>query len=99
MTDLRGKYVIVRANSAGVFAGEFVDKENDAVELKNMRRIWYWEGAASLSQLAESGTSKPNECKFPEVVSGPVILQNVIEIICCTEKAKISIEGVPVWKK
>ncbi|MCF0120546.1 MAG: hypothetical protein HUJ65_02815, partial [Oscillospiraceae bacterium] len=35
-----------------------------AVELTQCRRIWYWSGAASLSQLANDGVRKPDECKF-----------------------------------
>lgn len=94
---LLNEYVIVRTYSAGVFAGTLIKKEDDQVEMHNARRIWYWEGAASLSQLAIDGTSKPNECKFPEAVP-QVILLGVIEILKVTEKAKSSIEGVPVWK-
>lgn len=91
-------YVIVRTYSAGVFAGFLVKREGKEAELKDARRIWQWFGAASLSQLAESGTSKPNECKFPETVS-KVILTEVIEILSVTEKAKKIIESVPVWKQ
>ena len=36
-------------------------KDGDEVELKNCRRIWYWNGAASLSELALSGV-KRDEC-------------------------------------
>jgi len=91
-------YVIVRTYSAGVFAGFLVKREGKEVELKDARRIWKWFGAASLSQLAESGTSKPNECKFPESVS-KVILTEAIEILSVTEKAKKTIESVPVWRE
>ena len=96
---LKGKkYVIARTYSAGVFAG-FLDslKGKEAV-LLNARRIWFWEGAASLSQLAVDGTSLPNKCKFPVAVSR-VELTEVIEILDVTEKAKQSIEGVPIWQK
>jgi len=94
----KGSYVIVRTYSAGVFAGEFVSRKGQEVILKNARRIWYWSGAASLSQLAMEGTSKPNECKFPCEVSEVELLQ-AIEIINVTNKAKESIKGVPVWAK
>jgi hypothetical protein len=67
-------------------------------KLKNARRIWYWDGAASLSQLATSGTSKPENCKFPEPVAS-ILLTEVIEVIPITLAAKKSIESVPVWKK
>jgi hypothetical protein len=64
--------------------------------MKKARRIWYWEGAASLSQLAVDGPNKPNKCKFPVEVE-EVILTEAIEIIPCTEKARLAIEAVPVW--
>lgn len=92
------RYVIVRTYSAGVFAGEFVSRKDQEVILKNARRIWYWAGAASLSQLAMEGTNKPNECKFPCEVNKVEILQ-AIEILDVTDKAKLSIKGVPVWKQ
>ena len=92
-----GKYVIVRTYSAGVFAGVLVKKEGKEVELENVRRIWYWAGAASLSQLAMEGTSDPKNCKFPCEVDF-VTLTEAIEIIVCTDKAKESIKGVKVWE-
>ncbi len=93
-----GKYVIVRTQSAGVFAGTFVSRKEQEVILKDARRIWYWSGAASLSQLAMEGTSDPNGCKFPCEVSRVELLQ-AIEIIDVTDKAQESIKAVPVWKK
>ena len=91
-------YVIVRTYSAGVHAGELVSRNGKEVELKNARRIWYWAGAASLSQLAMEGTSKPRDCKFPCAVA-KIILTEAIEIIPCTEKAQQSIKDVPIWKQ
>lgn len=92
------EYVIVRTYSAGVFAGYLKRREGKEVELTDARRIWYWSGAASLSQLATDGTSNPSGCKFPCAVKN-VILTEAIEILAVTPKAKKSIEDVPVWKK
>jgi hypothetical protein len=90
-------YCIVRTYSAGVFAGEIVSQNGKEVVMKNARRLWYWSGAASLSQLAMEGTCKPDECKFPcEVLE--VTLTEAIEILKCTEKAKNSIASVKVWE-
>ena len=91
-------YCMVRTYSAGVFAGYIEKRDGKEVILRNARRIWYWDGAASLSQLATDGTSSPKNCKFPCPVDS-VILTEAIEIISITEKAKKSIEEVPVWKK
>ena len=92
-----GKYCIVRTHSAGVFAGTLKSREGKEVVLTDARRIWYWDGAASLSQLAMSGTSKPENCKFPEPVS-EVLLTEAIEIIPCSKQAIKSIKGVPIWE-
>jgi hypothetical protein len=97
-TVLINQYVIVRTYSAGVFAGTLVQKEGVEVELSNARRLWYWQGAASLSQLAEEGSSDPGQCKFPQEVS-QVILSGVIEILKVSDKAKECIKGVPIWKE
>lgn len=93
-----GDFVIVRTYSAGVFAGELVRRDGKEVELKDVRRLWFWSGAASLSQLAESGTSKPKACKFPETVS-TIIVTEAIELLSVTDAARASIKDVPVWKE
>jgi hypothetical protein len=90
--------VIIRADRAGVFFGEIKERSGSEVVMTNVRRLWYWDGAASLSQLAVNGTVRPDECKFTVVVPEMTIL-GVIEIIPCTEKAIASIEGVREWKK
>ena len=90
-------YVIIRADRAGVFAGYLKDHNNGKVQLHNARRLWYWSGAASLSELANNGTKKPNECKFP-APNKKIIILGVIEIIPATEQARKSIEGVKVWQ-
>lgn len=89
---------IVRTYSAGVFFGKIENRIGQEVVLSNARRIWYWSGAASLSQLAMSGTSAPDDCKFPEPVARVELLQ-VIEILDVTEAAAKIIDAVPVWKK
>lgn len=90
-------YCMVRTYSAGVFAGYVESREGKEAVLRQARRIWYWSGAASLSQLATDGPSKPDECKFPCEVD-TVTLTEVIEIIPITEKAKQKIAEVPVWE-
>jgi hypothetical protein len=93
-----GKTCIVRTYSAGVFLGTIKERNGKEVLLENARRIWYWDGAATLSQLANDGTSKPQSCKFPAAVS-EVLLTEAIEIIPATKAAIASIATVPVWKK
>ena len=91
-------YVIARTYSAGVFAGYLESRKGQEVVMRKARRIWYWTGAASLSQLAIDGTSSPDTCKFPEEVDKVELLQ-VIEILTCTKKSQESIDSVPIWKQ
>ena len=65
--------------------------------MRNVRRIWYWDGANSISQLAVDGTQKPKNCKFTVTVDSMTIL-GVIEIIPCTGKAVKSIQAVKEWR-
>lgn len=96
--DLDGlKYCIVRTYSAGVFAGYVKERNGKEALLLKARRLWYWDGAASLSELAMYGVSKPENCKFPCEVEEMEVTE-VIEIIPATVKAKESIDGVPEWK-
>jgi len=98
ITDI-GPYVIVRSGMAGVFAGSLVehDRSTQTVVLANARRLWYWSGAASLSQLATDGVSKPNQCKFAMAVSA-ITIAGVIEVIPATKAARQSVESVAVWR-
>ena len=92
------EYVIVRTYSAGVFAGFLFKRDGKEATLRNARRIWYWDGAASLSELAVRGTSKPENCKFPIAVP-EITLTEVIEIIPTTKEGQKSIESVRIWSK
>ena len=88
------KYVIVRAQGAGVFAGELVSRKGTEVTLKNSRRLWYWSGAASLSEAAVRGFSRPDQCRFPVVVPEQDVT-GVLEVLTCTDVA----EGtLALWK-
>ena len=98
--SLKGKeYCVVRTYSAGVFVG-YIDRKVKGKEntIFNVRRIWYWDGAASLSQMANDGVSKPQTCKFSQVVKEQD-LKEIIEVIPCSKKAKESIEGVSIWEQ
>ncbi len=90
------KLKIVRTYSAGVFFGEIESRVGREVIMRNARRLWYWEGAASLSELAAKGTSKPEKCNFPCAVDRVELLE-VIEILDVTDKAAESINSVKVW--
>lgn len=94
------KKCIIRTNRAGVFfatLAEF-DATNRIATLSDCRRLWYWSGAASLSQLAVEGVKNPNDCKFTIVVPTMQVME-VIEIIPCTDAAIANIDCVRTWKK
>ncbi len=90
------KYII-RGDRSGVFYGEISKRDGREITLKNCRRLWYWNGAASLSQLATEGVKFPGNCNFTVTVEELTVL-DAIEIIPCTDAACASIEGVPEWK-
>ena len=96
--NFNGKYVVVRGDRSGVFAGVLKEKEGTEVVLTDCRRLWYWEGAASISQIATDGTTNPGGCKFSVTVDEIGIL-DTIEIIPCTEKAEKAIREVAVWQR
>ena len=92
-----GKKCIVRCDRSGVFYAEVPTLEGQTAELKDCRRLWFWSGAASLSQLAQEGVKRPENCQFTVTVPRMVVT-DAIEVIPCTEAACASIDGVPVWK-
>ena len=88
---------IVRCHGAGLFYAEVESRKGQEAVLRNARRLWYWSGAASLSQLAMEGTKDPKNCKFPCAVDRVEVTQ-VLEVIDTTEAARKSIESVQVWQ-
>lgn len=96
--NIIGKKVIIRGDRSGVFFGTLIAKEGTEVKLEDCRRLWYWDGAASISQIAVDGVSRPGNCSFTVTVS-EIVITDAIEIIPCTDKAIKCIEEVTVWKK
>ena len=98
INNILNKKVIVRGDRSGVFFGTLVAKEGTEVKLENCRRLWYWDGAASISQIAMEGVKRPDSCNFTVTVD-EIIITDAIEVIPCTEAAIKNIESVTVWKK
>ena len=92
-----GKYVVVRSNRAGVFAGVLAAKEGAMVTLTGCRKLWYWAGASDTLQIAKEGVKRPGSCKFTVTVDS-IQIQDAIEVIPTTAEAEASIKAVPVWK-
>ena len=89
--------VIIRGDRSGVFFGTLKEKNGTEVKLADCRRLWFWSGAASISQIAVDGTVNPSGCKFTVTVP-EIVITDVIEVIPCSDKAIKSIEGVKEWK-
>lgn len=88
---------IVRTEHAGVFFGKIKERSGSEITMTDVRRIWYWDGAATLSQMAVDGVKYPKNCKFSVYVHEMTIL-GVIEIIPCTRESESSINGVTEWR-
>lgn len=96
-TNNIGKKVIVRGRYSGLFFGTLAERNGSEVRLTDVRRLWYWSGAASDFQLAVEGVKKPNECRFTMVISEIEIL-DAIEVLPCTDDAVKSLSAVAIWK-
>lgn len=93
-----GKKVLIRSYAAGVFFGtlesETYTPAGKVVTLINSRRIHYWEGACSLSQVSQEGIKAGRVAmveRFKEVV-------NVVETTLLSDAAIANLENQPVWK-
>lgn len=96
MTSNTQKYII-RGDRSGVFYGEIASRNGQEVTIRNCRRLWYWNGAASLSQLAMEGVKYPRDCKLMVTVDELTVL-DAIELIPCTEAACANIEALAEWR-
>ena len=94
---MENKYVIVRGDRSGVFAGELVSQDGQQVVLRNVRRLWRWQGATECLQIATEGVKRPKDCRFT-LVADSIKLLDAIEIIPATAEAEAIIKAVPVWK-
>lgn len=94
---MKGKYVIVRADRAGVFFGKLENKNGQEVELSNVRKLHYWDGAAAVEEIAMIGTKRPDNCRFTVTVPSMVI-DAAIQVIPCTDEAIKTIQSVKEWK-
>lgn len=91
-------YVVIRSRDSGVHAGYLQERRGDEVDLIDSRRLWYWDGAATLSQVAMEGVKKPSNCKFAVTLPKITVL-GICEVINATEAARSNIESVEAWKE
>jgi hypothetical protein len=92
------EYVVVRTYSAGVHIGYLLKQEYKEVVLVNSRRVYYWEGANTLSDVANIGSVLPKNCKITAPVSR-ITLTEAIEIIPVTKKSADVLASIPNWTR
>jgi len=85
---------IVRAQGAGVFYAEIEERRGSEIDLKNARRIHYWDGATECLGLATSGYSRSGRMTCS--VATMTVL-NVLEVIPCTPEAVANLDAKPTW--
>ncbi len=96
MKNYYGEKVLVRGVQSGVYFGTLVERNGQEVEMKDVRNIWWWNGANTLLDLAENGARNTSDCRFSNKVNS-IVLTDVCEIVPCSEKAIKAIEGVKEW--
>lgn len=90
--------VMVRTLSAGVHFGYLKERNGKEVTLINSKRVYFWSGACSLSQLAMDGTNSPDNCKITLSVDN-ILLTEAIEVISMSAEAVANLYSVAEWKK
>ena len=92
------QYYIVRGDRSVVFFGQVTARNGQEIELRNVRKLWYWDGACAVEQLAVDGVTAPDRCKFTVVVP-EMTITDAIQIVACSDRAVKALSGVRVWKK
>lgn len=90
---LTGELVIVRTYASGVHFGTLLRNDGRLVELKNARRLWYWNKAFTLNQVAVNGVGDDSKVSLPvefiRILDGIEIIpikKNIFENLCKYEK-------------
>lgn len=98
MKIVENKFYIVRTNRAGVFFGKIKEASHEEVTMTDVRKLWHWDGACAVEQIALEGVKKPNNCNFTVVISEMTVM-DPIQIILCTDEAAGILSKVAVWKR
>ena len=95
-TELIGKKIIARIDRAGVFHGTLDYIDNEIIRIKDARRIYYWNGALSVTDIAAKGITG-GKVTIP-VTTVEFMSGKIIELNECSEEASKSIEAIKPWK-
>lgn len=83
----KGSFVLIRTYSAGVHFGTLISRDGQEVHLSNARRLWSWNGALSLSEVASKGiTLSSSKISVPV---DEIILPQAVEIISISDKSNL----------
>ena len=96
--NMENKYYIIRGDRSGVFFGQIAGRNGQEIELRNVRKLWYWDGACAVEQLAVDGVTKPILCKFTVVVP-EMVITDATQIIPCSDKATKILAEAKEWKR
>lgn len=84
-------YCIFRGHECGVHAGYMVESQvfgsSNAFKVAKARRLWRWDSKFTLTELANNGVRKAENCKFSEPSKNDVLLLDVFEVLSCTKEA------------
>ena len=97
MTSLIGKKIIARINRAGVFHGTLAAKDAETTTMTDVRRIYYWQGPISVTDMSVTGVKAGSEVTLP-AKRVEFETAKVIELIECSAEASKSIESIEPWK-
>lgn len=88
--EFTGKYVVVRTYSAGVHVGVLKSRNGQEVVLTEAKRIWQWQGANTLHEVAQNGIDKASKVSEE---SPTILLTQAIEIIPTSGKGEKCLRG------
>ena len=94
---LLSEVVLVRDNGAGVHVGTLaeIDTASGRIVLNDARKVWYWEGAASVHGIAARGL-----CQYKSKVA-PTVARvesfDAVEVVAMTSEAVESVMSCPEW--
>ena len=95
-TTLLNKRLIARIDRAGVFHGTLDYIHNEIIRLKDARRIYYWNGALSVTDMAAKGITG-GKVTVP-VTTVEFMSDKIVELNECSEDASKAIEEIKPWK-
>ena len=95
-SSLIGKQIIARVNNAGVFFGTLESVNADFTKMTEVRRIYYWEGALSVTHIAVDGITGGKVTVAAASVE--FLTSNIIELVECAEKAIKNLQSIKPWK-